>query len=300
MLEAIIFGAGEYGKELKRGLEKYYRIKILAICDNDEKKWGGKIEEIPIISPQNLGGISFEKIFICVEKGPIFRAIEAQLLDLGIPKEKIVIMQMSAEYQDAFMEHDLMRKNWIKNYADYMKGLKIPGNVAECGVYYGENAMFINKYWPDRKLYLFDTFEGFDQKDIMSESNSYKEFDDSIFKNNPFKIEKPEMLIETVKSRMLYPENIEIHKGYFPESANRIDDRFCFVNLDMDLYYPQLAGLRFFWGKMEQGGVILLHDYFHPNLPGTKFAIEEFERELNCTLPKVPIGDGISIAIIKQ
>lgn len=40
-MRAIIFGWGKYGKALKRGLEKYYGIEFLAICDNDEKKCGG-------------------------------------------------------------------------------------------------------------------------------------------------------------------------------------------------------------------------------------------------------------------
>ena len=40
-MEAVVFGAGVYGKYLKRGLEKYCGIHICAICDNDEKKIGG-------------------------------------------------------------------------------------------------------------------------------------------------------------------------------------------------------------------------------------------------------------------
>ena len=300
-MEAIIWGAGKYGKVLKSGLEKYYKVNVLAVCDNDEKKCSGgsKLGDIPIIPPQKIMEMSFEKVFICVRKGTMFRAIETQLLDMGIPKEKIVNMQASVDYQDAFIEADHIRKNWIKSFAEYVSMLKLPGSVAECGVYYGETAMFINKYWSDRKLYLFDTFEGFAQQDIINESNSYREFADSTFKSNPFKIEKAESLIETVKSRMLYPENLEIHEGYFPESAKGVDDRFCFVNLDMDLYQPQLEGLRFFWNKMVNGGVILMHDYFHHDLPGTKYAVVDFEKELNCVLPKVPIGDNCSIAIIK-
>lgn len=59
-------------------------------------------------------------------------------------------------------------------------------------------------------------------------------------------------------------------KRFFPESAEGIQDSFCFVNLDMDLYQPMLNGLRFFYDKMEKNGVILLHDYFHEGLQGVK------------------------------
>ena len=43
------------------------------------------------------------------------------------------------------------------------------GECAEAGVFEGDFAKWINQYFPDRKLYLFDTFEGFDMRDIEKE-----------------------------------------------------------------------------------------------------------------------------------
>lgn len=60
-----------------------------------------------------------------------------------------------------------------------------------------------------------------------------------------------------------------------------------------------LSGLRFYWNKMEKGGCILLHDYFHDGLQGVKKAVDDFEYENHITLNKMPIGDHISLAIIK-
>lgn len=40
-MQAVIFGWGTFGKVLKKGLEKYCGMEIVAICDNDEKKCGG-------------------------------------------------------------------------------------------------------------------------------------------------------------------------------------------------------------------------------------------------------------------
>lgn len=298
-MEAVIFGAGKLCSGLKRGLEKYFDVHICAVCDNDEKKWGKRIENVLIVSPQELMKISFERIFICVQRQAWYKIIEEQLLKMGIPKEKIVNMPTSREYQDAFIERDPLRKIWIKNFADYTKEIGLAGSTAECGVYNGETAMFINKYWPNSKLHLFDTFDGFSEEDILEDKHSFTAFSNGRFSKNPFKIGNPELLIEIIKERMLYPENIKIHKGYFPKSANGIEDTFCFVNLDMDLYRSQLEGLRFFWDKMEKGGVILLHDYFHPELPGVKKAVDDFEKEIAKQLPKMPIGDYCSIAIIK-
>lgn len=230
----------------------------------------------------------------------MFKSVEEQLFEMGISKEKIIVMQMSIGHQDAFIELDFIRRNWIKHFADYTRELGLTGNIAECGVYRGETAMFLNKYWPDRVLYLCDTFEGFAEKDIANECNKYFAFRNGSFKHNLFKNETAEQLIENVRTRMRYPDKVKIYQGYFPECSKSIVDKFCFVNLDMDLYQPQLDGLRFFGNKMEIGGVILLHDYFHPDLPGVKSAVADFENELAYALTKLPIGDNCSIAVIKS
>ncbi|MCM1047759.1 MAG: class I SAM-dependent methyltransferase [Clostridiales bacterium] len=298
-MKAVVFGAGHYGRILARGLQKYYGVTIIAVCDNDDTKWGGQIDGIKVIAPCQLQEYDFEKIFICIRKGNQFRAVESQLIELGILNEKIVVMQRSTEYQDAFLEFDVVRKNWIKCFADYTRECKLKGNIAECGVYYGETAMFINKYWKDRTLYLCDTFEGFVDQEVMDEREKFDAFRAGTFTYSTFKAETPELMIDTVSTRMLYPEKVKILQGRFPESVRNIEDKFAFVNLDMDLYQPQLDGLRFFWDKMETGGVILLHDYFHPELPGVKMAVADFEKEMNFILPKTPIGDGCSIAVLK-
>ena len=284
---------------LKKGLENYYDIHICAICDNDKQKYGERIDNVKIISPQDLSNIFFDKVFVCVGMR-YFREIEQQLSDMGVPKEKVVTMITCTEYQEALFDRDPIRKKWMKEFANYTREVKMLGNIAECGVFCGETSMFLNKYWPERKLYLFDTFEGFCDEDIANDSSKFDSFGKSELIENPFKVCDSSQQIEIVKKRLIYSDNFEIHKGYFPESAKGIDDSFCFVNLDMDLYQPQLDGLKFFWDKMVGGGVILLHDYFHPNLPGVKRAIEDFEKELRCTLTKMPIGDECSMAIIKE
>jgi O-methyltransferase len=56
------------------------------------------------------------------------------------------------------------------------------GDFAEFGVFQGQTAKLIHHFCPERKLSLFDTFEGFDERDICNEnahiqnSESSKEF----------------------------------------------------------------------------------------------------------------------------
>lgn len=134
---------------------------------------------------------------------------------------------------------------WLKDFAGLVNERGLAGNVAEVGVYKGSFAAKINEYFPDRKLYLFDTFSGFDARDTTVEGGllpAYTEYDFS------------DTSVEAVLGKMPHPGQCIVRQGYFPDSAAGVDDTFCFVNLDMDLYQPTLAGLRFFYPKMIRGG----------------------------------------------
>lgn len=42
-----------------------------------------------------------------------------------------------------------------------------------------------------------------------------------------------------------------------------------------------------------------MHDYFHPELPGVRKAVKDFEMHLGKQLHRFPIGDGCSLAVIR-
>jgi O-methyltransferase len=154
----------------------------------------------------------------------------------------------------------------------YERSLGGGGSVAEVGVWKGEFAKYINMIFPDRKLYLFDTFDSFDERDVVLETDENdKEF--FALHTNEFKIGS----IQTILDKMTHPENIVIRKGWFPESAEGIDDMFCFVNLDTDLYQPTYEGLKFFHDRLIPGGFIMVHDY--NNKQGVKKAVRKFSEE---------------------
>lgn len=71
-------------------------------------------------------------------------------------------------------------------------------------------------------------------------------------------------------------------RGFFPDSIMDIDknEKFSFVSLDCDLHDPMLAGLDFFWPRMNRGG-IFCHDYSSGYWVGCKEAIDYFSRREN-------------------
>ena len=143
----------------------------------------------------------------------------------------------------------------------------IEGSTAELGVYQGNFARLINHYFSDRKLYLFDTFEGFDKRDADVDRRENFSTATQDFSTTS---------VELVLGKMQHRENCIVRKGWFPETAEGIDDKFCFVSLDCDLYQPIRAGLEFFYPRLVHGGVIMIHDFVPKGYSGVREAVKEF------------------------
>jgi O-methyltransferase len=123
----------------------------------------------------------------------------------------------------------------------------IAGDMAELGVYRGEMAILYHKALPDKRLYLFDTFSGFPNKDLTSGVEDDRFSDTSL---------------DLVRSRLGQSDGVIYKVGYFPETTVGLaENSFCFVMIDADLYNPTRAGLEFFYPRMSKGGYIFLHDY---------------------------------------
>lgn len=162
----------------------------------------------------------------------------------------------------------------------------VPGAAAELGVYRGFFARCINQLMPQRKLYLFDSFEGFAEEACASDS---------------FQAAHRNTAVEKVLSIMPYPERITVKPGFFPDSLEGLEESFCLVSLDVDFYQATLDGLRYFWPRLSPGGYLLLHDWGSPKLPGVAKALAEYEGELGQHLPAVPLCDvGGTLVLSKQ
>lgn len=98
----------------------------------------------------------------------------------------------------------------LRRCADEVYRRNISGNVADHGVYQGEFAKYINRYFKDRKLYLFDMFERFDDIDKLDIKEIGIEIQNFTFKDTS---------VNLVMSKMRNPENIVIKKCYLLKTA---------------------------------------------------------------------------------
>ena len=90
---------------------------------------------------------------------------------------------------------------------------------------------------------------------------------------------------------MPHPDSITVKPGFFPESLEGLEERFCLVSLDADFYQTTLVGLRYFWPRLEEGGYLMLHDWGSPKLPDVAKALRDYEAELACKILAMPLCD---------
>lgn len=185
--------------------------------------------------------------------------------------------------------YDFIRAATIRETLKEIDEREIEGAIAELGVYKGRTSALMNGWSPNRTLYLMDTFEGFDQRDLdVEKEEGY----------SSGKFEFSDTSAETVLKLMPKRENCKIVKGFFPESVSGISDRFAFVIIDVDLYQPIYEGLKWFWPQMVSGGVILVHDFGTVKFQGAKAAVREFSEETGA--PYLPLCDTAgSVAFVK-
>jgi hypothetical protein len=186
---------------------------------------------------------------------------------------------------------DMTRYYFLNLACDQIIKEGIRGDIAEIGVYKGNSAYSLAKL--ARHLgttaYLFDTFDSFDSRDLvgMDEAVSKDAFNDTSIEN---------------VNKIVGEDNVRYIQGYFPESLDQIGHasnlRFCLVHIDCDLYVPFKAALEYFYPRLNEGGLLIMHDYSGYVWEGVEKAVDEFFRDK----PErpIPIPDKSGTAVIRK
>lgn len=282
MSHLVLYPFGKQGMLIKQILNWRYGIEEAFICDEKLSNTNPKIKAL-----NYLEQIDTSKFCFMVTSDNISCYDELRVnLRKYVNDENII---------DLFSVKPLSTTNprigslELASREIYNRGIQ--GAVAEAGVYRGDFAAYINKFFPNRRLYLFDTFEGFAAKDIEVERiNKYSSRKEGFYGDTASEI---------VLDKMIYKNNVVIKKGYFPDTTEGIDEQFCFVSLDMDLYQPIKAGLDYFYPRLCGGGYIFIHDcnIGHAVYKGARTALLEFaEKE---KIGYVMLPDNKTAVIVK-
>lgn len=166
----------------------------------------------------------------------------------------------------------------------------LEGDFVECGVYRGMHAMstmtYINfKSLKNRKYYLIDTFCGLD-KELSSEEEYFK-YTDSYPDCYDF-------IVEIFKG---YP-NVVIIKGSVPKILSKVNiQKVAYLHIDMNCVLPEVEAIKFFWSKLETGGIVILDDYGWLGHENQKKAMDDFALSRRIKILCLPTGQGMIIKV---
>ena len=278
-MKIIIFGCGQGGQMAARWLPADCRL--LAFADNDSKRWGTFLNQTPIVDPEQIPALDPDMVWIAVLNRDAARSMEMQLKTLGYTGLVRTL--------DPFREMMDLRLAHLRLLAQEIERRELSGAVAELGVYQGAFAAEINRLFPHRTLYLFDTFTGFSQSDVEAEKAHTA-------RTRAAAGNFGDTSIQTVQAQLPYPERAIFCAGHFPDTLPDDLPPLVFVSLDPDLYEPTLSGLRAFWPKLVPGGSILIHDYNSAQFEGVKKAVQLFCEEENLT--PFPLADLHGSAVL--
>lgn len=206
-----------------------------------------------------------------------------------LPEKRYYLCSMNIPDERTIIERDFVREQTLALLADEIKRKNINGSVAELGVFKGEFSKKINRLFPNKMLYMFDTFEGFAENDIKNDNTL----------NWGSKLEHfKETTVDEVLKIMPNKEKCIVKKGYFPNTFDLKNEIFSFVSIDVDLYDPIKAGLEIFYPRLSVGGYIMIHDYNNILYQGTRKAVQEYCDKNNISI--VPIPDMAGSVIITK
>jgi len=193
----------------------------------------------------------------------------------------------------------------------YVIKQNIKGDFVECGVWRGGNAIvaaaIFKSYGENRKVWLFDTFEGFTnikttEKDIYARSrkamtDEMMSTGDNIF-YDPLKCGNS---ISDVKASFekcgLLNDDVIFIKGSVMDTLedDLVPDKIAVLRMDTDLYESTLKQLTVLYPKVECGGVMLEDDY--GTYDGPRLAMNEYFS--NIRKPQIQYIDAHGIMVIK-
>ena len=156
------------------------------------------------------------------------------------------------------------------------KCLDFEGDFVELGCYKGDTSLLIAEILrdTDKKLWLYDSFEGLPEKSREDESEIGRDF-----KKGELLVTKREVKERFLRAGLKVPV---IKKAWFADLTEvNLPEKIALAFLDGDLYESIKVSLKLVENKMSRGGVILVHDYVNSALPGVATAVDEWVKQRN-------------------
>lgn len=169
----VLFGAGSYGIAYLEELNKA-GIKVDYFCDNDQKKWGRKIQNIDIISPEKLAEISKEQILNVIISSTYEKEIYEQLVNekLNIRIYRELIYDLNIIYELKAMTRKQI-DSWIEDVRSVQaflydeESIYVLENIKNYILTFDPKYIDKTNYNKDRQYFIKEIIEHLSHKNIV-------------------------------------------------------------------------------------------------------------------------------------
>ena len=132
----------------------------------------------------------------------------------------------------------------------------------------------------DKRLYLFDTFQGMPGTDSRRDLHREGDFGDTS--------------AEAVRGYIGGDEFCILRQGLIPDTFKGLESAtIAFAHVDLDIYRSILDCLNFVWPRLAFGGFIVFDDYGFSSCPGARAAVDEFFLARACVPLCLPTGQAV-------
>ncbi len=176
----------------------------------------------------------------------------------------------------------------ILHFAEQCLGLE--GDFVELGCYRGDTSVLLGKLLQknqssiseaSKHLWIYDSFEGLPEKTREDASGA-----GANFQKGELFVTKREVVdklrkhgLKTASRPDPNTSSIVIKKAWFDDLGPQdLPERIAFAFCDGDLYSSIKTSLRLVVPRLIERGIVIVHDYNNPELPGSAQAVDEFLR----------------------
>jgi O-methyltransferase len=168
---------------------------------------------------------------------------------------------------------------------------QLKGDFVECGVNTGIMSItvcnFIDFNSLDKSFYLFDTFRGIPEEQMLPSEREARIAESSSYYEECFDLAR--------KNFSPFPRAVLV-RGLVPDTLSTVPIKdVCYLHLDMNIAFPEIAAIKHFWPKLVTGAPVLLDDYGFVNYPEQKHAMDEFAASKGARIASLPTGQGLLI-----
>ena len=195
-------------------------------------------------------------------------------------------------------------------YEIFKQVVEVKGSIIECGVNQGFGLMAWAKFSSiiepinlTRRVYGFDTFEGFPQINAKDKSKTSSHLKKGDLKADVFEELKDLISIYDSTRVLGHINKINLIRGNaintipeFIETNPHILVSLLF--LDFDLYEPTKVAIENFIPRMPKGGIIAFDELDNPLWPGETLAMLEYHSKYNFEIKRFPFDPYIGYAIL--